>query len=190
MSKLIYSATMSLDGFIAGPDGDMSWLSDYLAVPNPGADLLMNEIGSLLVGRRTHTGDDPNAGTEDEGAFGGQWVGPVVVLSRTLHQAPAAPGLTFSGDLQEAVAAAKDAAAGKYVNVLGAGVARSCIEAGLLDEIMVFVAPFLLGDGVRLFDHAGGRTVRLEPVDRPEITGPTGRWFTIRDGAGRGTSAP
>ncbi|SER07440.1 dihydrofolate reductase family protein [Microlunatus flavus] len=179
MSKLLYSATMSLDGFIAGPDGDMSWLSDYLATPNPGADLLMDEIGSLLVGRRTHTGDDPNAGTEDEGAFGGRWVGPVVVLSRSPERFADTPGLMFSGDVREAVAAAKDAAAGRYVNVLGAGVARSLIEADLLDEVMVFIAPFLLGDGVRLFDRPGGRTVRLEPVDRPEITGPTGRWFEI-----------
>jgi dihydrofolate reductase len=179
VSTLLYSATMSLDGFIAGPDGDMSWLTQYLAAPNPGADRLMEEIGALLVGRRTHTGDDPHAGTDQEGAFGGQWSGPVVVLSHQPQRFEPAAGVTFLGDLHEAVAVAKRAAGGKYVNVLGAEVARSCIEAGLLDEIMVFIAPVLIGDGVHLFDHPGGEIVRLEPVDRPEIVGPTGKWFRI-----------
>jgi dihydrofolate reductase len=53
----------------------------------------------------------------------------------------------------------------KYVGVLGADIGRQCIEQGELDEIFVFIAPVLLGDGVRLFDHPGGRTVKLEHVD-------------------------
>jgi dihydrofolate reductase len=50
------------------------------------------------------------------------------------------------------------------VVVLGANVARQCLEAGLLDEIIVHVAPVLVGDGVRLFARAGGAPVRLEPI--------------------------
>ena len=46
MGKVLYSATMSLDGFIAGPGGDMSWLSEYLG-PNPTVDELTGEIGAL-----------------------------------------------------------------------------------------------------------------------------------------------
>ena len=180
MSKLLYSATMSLDGFIAGPAGDMSWLTEHLAAPNPGAERLMDEIGALLVGRRTHTGDDPNAGTDEEGAFGGKWTGPVFVLSHDAAQFEPTSGVTFLSDLNAAVAAAKDASGGKYVNVLGATVARSCMEANLLDEIMVYVAPVLIGDGVRLFDHPGGRIFQLEPMDRSEFTGPTGKWFRVR----------
>ena len=49
--------------------------------------------------------------------------------------------------------------------MLGAEVARQCLEAGLLDEVFVGVAPVLLGDGVRLFDHPGGADVRLERID-------------------------
>jgi len=75
MVKLLYSVSMSLDGFIAGPGGDMSWLTPYFG-PNPGIEGLMERIGALLVGRRTFDGDDPNHGTDKEGAFGGQWVGP------------------------------------------------------------------------------------------------------------------
>src|SRR5665647_951682 len=85
MVKLLYSVSMSLDGFIAGPGGDMSWLTPYLG-PNPGIEGLMERIGALLVGRRTFEGDDPNHGTDKEGAFGGQWSGPQIVLTHDRHQ--------------------------------------------------------------------------------------------------------
>jgi len=61
MVKLLYSAGMSLDGFIAGPGGDMSWLTPYMG-PDPALDGLAERIGALLVGRRTWTGDDPRTG--------------------------------------------------------------------------------------------------------------------------------
>jgi dihydrofolate reductase len=163
MSTMMYSATMSLDGFIAGADGDMSWLAEHLG-PNPEVDELIGRIGALLVGGRTFRGDDPHRGTPKEGKpFGGGWSGPQFVLT---HHVPetSVPGVTFVGDLAGAVSAAKAAAGDKYVNVLGAEVARQCVEAGLLDEIFLCVAPVLLGDGVRLFDHVGGTRVRLERV--------------------------
>ncbi len=81
MSKMLYSVTMSLDGFIAGPGGDMSWLSAYLE-PNPTVDDLVGQVGALLVGGRTFRGDDPHKDTSKEGkAFGGGWTGPQVVLT-------------------------------------------------------------------------------------------------------------
>jgi dihydrofolate reductase len=76
------------------------------------------------------------------------------------------------------VAAARAAARGKYVNVLGADVAAQCLAEGLLDEVLVLVAPVLLGDGTRLFDHPGGTEVRLEPLD-PDATGPLSLWFRV-----------
>ena len=75
MSKLLYSATMSLDGYISGPGGDMSWLSEHVGSVDVDVDALMAGIGALLIGRRTYDGDDPNAGTDSEGAFGGRWDG-------------------------------------------------------------------------------------------------------------------
>jgi len=86
--------------------------------------------------------------------------------------ATAAPGFTFiSGDIAAAVATAKDAAGGKYVAILGPSTARKVLDAGLLDEILIHVAPVLLVDGVRLFDRPGGTPVRLEPVGGgPHIT--------------------
>ncbi|HEY8581761.1 MAG TPA: dihydrofolate reductase family protein [Capillimicrobium sp.] len=180
MSALLYSATMSLDGFIAGPGGDMSWLGDHLDDPSePDAEIreLMASIGALLIGNRTFRGDDPNQGTDAEGAFGGQWQGPSIVLT---HDPPAEHTLrdtTFATDLESAVRGARQAAGGKRVNVLGADVARQCLEAGHLDEILVFVAPVLLGDGTRLFAHPGGTNVRLEPMR--EQRGSAGLWYRV-----------
>ena len=178
MSRLLYSATMSLDGFIAGPGGDMQWLSEHLAEPNPEAEALMNEIGALLVGANTNSGDDPNAGTDKEGAFGGSYSGPVVVLTHHPPEGGQTDGVTrYATDLAEAVAISRELAGGRrYVNVLGAEVARQLIEAGELDEVLMFVAPVLLGDGVRVFDHPGGTEVGLRPH---EGAGDRTLWFDV-----------
>jgi dihydrofolate reductase len=179
MARLLYSATMSLDGFIAGPGGDMSWLTAHLG-PNPEVGELIGRIGALLVGRRTFGGDDPHRGTEKEGkAFGGGWEGPQFVLT---HHAPdtVIPDVTFVGDLDTAVKAAKDAAGYKYVNVLGADVARQCLDAGVLDEIFMIVAPVLLGDGVRMFDRKDRGSVDLEQLRVTEASHVTNLWYRVR----------
>jgi dihydrofolate reductase len=178
VARFLYSVTMSLDGFIAGPGGDMSWLTPHLGI-NATVDDLVPRIGALLVGGRTFRGDDPHRGTEKEGKpFGGGWDGPQFVLTR---RPPAAPvdGVTFVDDLDRAVAAARDAAGEKYVNVLGATTARACLRAGVLDEILTIVAPVLLGEGVRLFDEPGGRPVALERTDVSCAPGATNLWFRV-----------
>jgi riboflavin biosynthesis pyrimidine reductase len=58
MAKFLYSAAMSLDGFISGPGGDVSWMVDYLG-PNPVVDQLIPRTGAILAGNRTFGGDDP-----------------------------------------------------------------------------------------------------------------------------------
>ncbi len=169
---------MSLDGFIAGPGGDASWMTEYLG-PNPLVDDVIPRIGALLVGNRTFRGDDPHKGTDKEGKpFGGGWDGPQFVLT---HHAPATPvpGVTFVGDLGSGLAAAKAAAGDKYVNVLGASTARQCLDAGVLDEILVLIAPVLLGDGTRLFDRPGGDKVRLERVSMSQAAQATNLWLRV-----------
>jgi dihydrofolate reductase len=143
------------------------------------ADGLVDRVGALLVGRRTFDGDDPHRGTEQEGAFGGTYHGQSFVLTRH-PPAEAPPGTVFLTDLEAAVAAAREAAGDRYVNVLGAEVARGCLEAGLLDEVLVLVAPVLLGDGTRLFEWPGGRSVDLVP--RLVSQGPktTALWYDVR----------
>ncbi|WP_030263754.1 dihydrofolate reductase family protein [Streptomyces violens] len=179
MAKLLYSATMSLDGFITGPDGDMSWLTRHFG-PDPTVDRLIGETGALLIGNRTFRGDDPHKGTSQEGEpFGGGWDGPQFVLT---HHAPetAVPGITFVGDLDSGIAAAKAAAGEKeYVNVLGADVAKQCLAAGALDEILVCIVPVLLGDGVRLFDQPGGVDVPLERIELSRTPQATNLWLRV-----------
>jgi dihydrofolate reductase len=180
MTTFLFSAAMSLDGFIAGPGGDMSWLSDLLAEPEaPDSGDLTAEIGALLIGKRTFTGDDPNAGTDAEGAYGGTWDGPSIVLTHTPPPDDAAPepGTTYATDLDSAIRLAREAAGDKAVSILGANVAAQCLAAGVLDEILVFVTPVLLGDGVRLFDHPGGTQVRLERI--PERSSPTALRYRV-----------
>ncbi len=178
-ARTLYSCTMSLDGFMAGPDGDMQWLTRHLG-PNPLAEDIVHRVGSLLVGRRTFDGDDPNRGTESEGAFGGQWHGPVVVLTHRPPEEPSDdPDLTFSSDLPAAVARARVAAGDKYVNILGAEVARGCLEAGLLDEILVLIAPVLLGDGTRLFDWPGWHSAALVRTHVSEAPGVVNLWYDV-----------
>jgi dihydrofolate reductase len=178
MGKLLYSATMSLDGFIAGPGGDMQWATEYFG-PNPLVDQLVPQIGALLIGNRTFRGDDPYKGTPKEGkAFGGGWSGPQFVLTHHAPDTPV-PDVTFVGDLDSGVAAAKAAAGEKYVNILGADIARQCLEAGVLDEILVLIAPVMLGDGVRLFGHPGGARVRLERVSLSQAPLASNLWFRV-----------
>ena len=178
MATVLYSATMSLDGFIAGPGGDMSWLFEHLG-PDPVADEVMEQTGALLVGRRTFDGDDPNKGTDREGAFSGAWHGPQVVVTHRPPESPV-PGVTFATDLESGLAAACEAAGGHYVNVLGADLARQLLAAQRLDEILVFVAPVLLGDGVRFFDLPGGTNIRLDRISQRESPMATSVWYRVR----------
>ena len=71
-------------------------------------------------------------------------------------------GTFIDEDIEAAVARATEAAGGKNVGVLGANLAKQCLDRGLLDEIIVHLAPVLLGDGVRLFAAPGGQRVPLE----------------------------
>ena len=119
-------------------------------------DALQRSIGALLIGGRTFRGDDPNRGTDKEGAFSGTWTGPSFVR----HPPPAGRTGRRGGvrpDVEAGLAAAKAAAGDGYVNILGADIARQCLELGELDEVLAIIAPVLLGDGTRLFSTRVGR---------------------------------
>lgn len=177
MAKFLYSVTMSLDGFISGHDGDMTWMTPYIGA-NPTVDAFADQIGALLVGRGTFSGNDPNAGTEEEGAMSGTWSGPQIVLT---HRPPAAAGpeVSFVTDFDDAVSAAAAAAGDQYVNVLGADIARQCLEACVLDEILTCIAPVMIGDGTRLFSIPGGSDVKLERTRITHAEVATNLWFRV-----------
>jgi dihydrofolate reductase len=157
---------MSLDGFIAGPDDAMDWVFEYTE-PSATVEYVKGSIGAILAGRGSYDVGRRDAGKPSGEPSGGWWKGPVFVLT---HDPPDDdPSIKFlSGDIRDAVATAMAAAEGKSVVVFGADLARQCVERGLMDEIVIHLAPVLLGDGVPLFAIPGGRHVRLEltSVDR------------------------
>lgn len=116
--------------------------------------------------RRSQAGPRAVEERNQPGFYGGAFTGPFFVLTRDVRRKPpvvqGVTGRVLHGPIEAAVRTAQRAAAGRDVVVLGGTVARACIEADLLDEIIVFVAPVLLGDGKRLYE---GLIRRLELVD-------------------------
>jgi len=159
MARVLWHVTMSLDGFIAGPDDAMDWMLGF-GEENDEVNELIKSIGAVLSGRRAY---DVGAGQERpefRRPYGGAFSGPIFVLA---HNPSQDPHVTFlSGDIRAAVARAAEAAGDKYLVIFGADVARQCIEARLVDEVAIHVVPVLLGDGVRLFNRQGGEAVHLE----------------------------
>lgn len=175
MSKVLWHTTMSLDGFIAGPDDAMGWMGDY-AGPNPTANDLLGQIGALLIGARTYQAAKTEAGK----VYGGAWTGPQFVLTHAAADSAAAGFSFVSGDIGAAVQRVKAAAGDKYGVVLGASTAKQVLEAAMLDEILVHIAPVLLGDGVRMFNHPGGSIVRLEKISLTQSAQVTNLWLRVR----------
>jgi|GEM_PF-802861 len=164
-SKVVVNRCMSLDGAIAAPGHVMDWGDGRQLADFAGLDVV-HEIaaatGAMLVGRRTA---DVGARMEAEkpGSVDYPFSGPVFVLTHR-PPAPPGPGITYlTGDIGEAVATARRAAGGKSLEILGADVAAQCLERGLVDEILVYVLPLLLGDGIR-FSPPSLPRIDLEPV--------------------------
>ncbi len=172
LGKVVVNRAMSLDGFIAGPDNAMDWIFEYLrADPFPE---VMQATGAMLVGRGTY--EVGKQMSDEETDYDG---GPVFVLT---HQPPDQPeeGVTFlTCDLPEAVGTAGAAAGSKNVEILGADLASQCLQRGLVDELLVYVLPVLLGDGVR-FSTSGLGRVDLEPYENRQAGPVTMLRFRVR----------
>lgn len=156
MRKLIYSLTVSLDGFIADPDGAIDW-----SAPDEELHRFHNqqtrELGAHFCGRRLYeemtyweTADQNPSAREHELEFARIWQElPKIVFSRTLETVEGNARLVKDGVVEE-VANLKDQP-GKDLAVAGAGLASTCIEAGLVDEYRLFVSPVVLGGGTPYF---------------------------------------
>ena len=151
---------MSLDGFIAGPGHAMDWIAGALAPDTVGEQAAAT--GAMLIGRRTaEVGDRMEA--EEPGSVDYPFSGPMFVLTHRRPEPPD-PNVTYlSGDIGEAVATARSAAGGKSLEILGADVAAQCLQRGLVDEILVYLLPVLLGDGIR-FSPPSLPQIDLEPI--------------------------
>jgi dihydrofolate reductase len=137
---------------------DAAWLTEIAAA-----------TGAMLVGRRTdEVGSRMEADQERGTASRGEGYpssGPMFVLTHRPPDPPD-PDVTYlTGDIGEAVATALEAAGGKNLEVLGADVASQCLRRGLVDEILVYVLPVLLGGGIRFYSSEGLARIDLEPLD-------------------------
>jgi dihydrofolate reductase len=177
--KVVVNRSMSLDGFIAGPGDAMSWIFDFMA-----ADAfpeIAAATGAMLIGRRTYEVARRMRDTHARGGkeYGGGWSGPVFVLSHRPPEPPDSADMFLTGDIGEAVATARRAAGGKNLEILGADVAGQCLRRGLVDEILVYVLPVLLGDGVR-FSSPGLPRIDLEPLSSTQSGAVTILQFRVR----------
>jgi dihydrofolate reductase len=156
--KVLWHFTMSLDGFVAGPNHEMDWMSGISGRPGVEEEYIAT-TGAVLGGR---AGWDAFSGSRP---YSDAWQGSIFVLTHHPEDATPADGVTFlTCDVAEAVRIALEAADGKNVEVLSASIGAQLIECGLIDEIDLHIAPVLLGDGIRLFDNPGGAPVRLDRV--------------------------
>lgn len=170
--KVVVNRAVSVDGFIAGPDHAMDWVLEYAGYAFPE---VMEATGAMLAGRVTHEVGKRMHGSEAPDYDGG----PVYVLTHRPPDEPE-PGVTFLDcDLEEAVATARAAAGGKDLEILGADLACQCLQRELVDEVMVYVLPVLLGDGVR-FSTSGIGRIDLEPLDNRQSGPVTMLRFRVR----------
>ena len=192
MTKVLVFKSMSLDGFIAGPDDEIGPLHDWLFSTRPAGkgsweeaegkterffapegvnkDILMAGMaieGATVVGRRTY---------DVAGGWGGRppGRGPYFVMTHTPPpRDDVSSAFTFVTDgIESAVAQARAASVSGQIDLMGANVIQQGLRAGLVDEIIVQVIPVLLGQGIRLFDHLGPGHI---PLTRTRVeAGPGG----------------
>lgn len=188
MSKVFSAHAVSVDGYITGHDpgagrglGDGTMLFDWygdgdtpsrvfggFALSEPSArvfDALAGRVGAVVAGRNTY---------EDSDGFGGgspHPTAPLFVLSHRPAELTERQTLVTTG-IEDAVAAAREAAGGKDVGLMGGGVVTAALAAGLVDELVLHQVPVLLGCG-RPFFRALPEHVRLRLVDAVPAPGVT-----------------
>ena len=172
MRRVIYSCAMSLDGYIAGPNGEYDWI-----VMDPDIDFagMTARYDTFLIGRKTYqamrrmVGDvKPAPGTRN------------IVFSRTLNPI-GHPQVTVSADAERVVAELR-ATPGKDISLFGGGeLFRSLLAAGLVDRVEVGLIPVLLGGGIPLLPPPAARTtLKLRKQQTYEKTGVVGLEYDIQ----------
>jgi dihydrofolate reductase len=172
MRKVVYGGAMSLDGFIAGPNGEYDWI-----VMDPDIDFaaLMARFDTFLIGRKTfeamqRMGD---GGPATPGIKN-------IVFSRTLRPGDCPKSMTLSNDAEGVVADLRKQP-GKDIAIFGGGeLFRSLLAAGLVDEVGFSVIPVLLGGGIPLLPSPADRAkLKLKGHRIYEKTGTVGLEYVI-----------
>jgi dihydrofolate reductase len=203
MAKVTSDISMSLDGFIAGPNDSVElplgeggerlhqWLYDLASwrerhgvaggKTNADAEVLAESFentGAVVMGRRMFDFGEKPWGNEPPFRM------PVFVVTHDAREKLVKEGgTTFSfvaDGIESALEQAKAAAGDKDVSVAGgANILQQHLKGGLLDEIQIHLVPVLLGGGRRLFDHAGTAQIELERIRVIESQGVTHLRFRV-----------
>ena len=163
--KVVVNRAVSIDGFIFGPQYSRFWVGGRKVgdvIPWAETVEAASRTGAILCGRNTSDVGDKME-TEETGSVDYPFDGKLFLLT---HRPPEViEGFTvLSGDIRAAVETALAAANGKDLELLGADVAAQAFRAGLVDEVMVYVLPVVLGEGVP-FSPPGSAMVNLEPIE-------------------------
>ena len=146
--RVRYQVACSLDGFIAGPNGEADWI---IMDPEIDFQAVFDQVDTFLIGRHTFEamGKVGQRGTPGKATY---------VFSRTLR-AEDYPGVTIVSDDSGALVKKLRAESGKDIWLWGGGVLfRSLLSLGLVDTVEVGVIPVLLGDGIPLFPSPAPKT--------------------------------
>ncbi|GAA1839565.1 dihydrofolate reductase family protein [Agromyces salentinus] len=169
MGKVAWGFTCSIDGFIAGPGHDMSWLSAGEPLAEGTTERMAGEVAVIISGRSGYDAARAQRDERDEmtsEAYGGAWSGTEFILTHRPEELADDPSvIALDCDVVEAIRRAREIAGDRDVQIISADIARQALEHDLIDELQVFVAPVFLGDGTRIFDVPGGRRVDWELVE-------------------------
>src|SRR6266704_2518959 len=159
MGKVMFGLSVSLDGFIADKNDDVSevfaWMGSAMEQFHEVVGDALGENGAVIMGRRSFDMIDSEHGWVFPDGTAPDW--PVLVLQ---SQARALAGE-------------------KHVALHGASAVQQALQAGLLDEFHMSIAHVLLGEGVRLFDHLGSEPIHLERIRTLETPGATHLSFRV-----------
>ena len=184
MGKVMFGLSVSLDGFIAGKNDDVSevfaWMGSAMEQFHEVVGDALGANGAVIMGRRSFDMIDSEHGWVFPDGTAPDW--PVIVL-QSQARAPVKKGKTQfyfeTSGIESAMKKAQELAGGKYVALHGASSVQQALQAGLLDEFHMSIAHVLLGEGVRLFDHLDSEPIHLERIRTLETPGATHLSFRV-----------